>query len=301
MRDDDDVIIDLVAGSVIELAEEPDPTLVEIANSAVVARAAARALDGLESHHGHGPWLVVCIATSRVVATSPSFTDDDNLRWRARVGDGVRWGPDDVPLVVLALGADGPLADDDPASAAAQLVAHALSEIVLAEHRAGVATARAGRAEAMATTDARTGVGNQRAWWHRMNEEESRRARTPRPSAVVVIDLDDLKLVNDERGHLHGDLLLRLAAQSLRSAVRSFDVVARVGGDEFAILAVDFDGDAAVLRDRIARALAKVEIQASIGVSTPAPGVSLVDAYAEADRAMYAVKRARQQQPARRG
>jgi len=202
--------------------------------------------------------------------------------------------------VVIALGTDGPFADGDPVAAAAQLVAHALSEIVLAEHRAEVATARAGRAEAMATTDALTGIGNQRAWWHRINEEESRRVRTPRPAAIAVIDLDDLKLVNDERGHLHGDLLLRLAAQTLRQAVRSFDVVARVGGDEFAILAVDFDGDETTLYDRISEALAHVDIQASIGVSSPDPGVTLVDAYAAADRAMYANKRARQQLSARR-
>jgi diguanylate cyclase (GGDEF)-like protein len=170
---------------------------------------------------------------------------------------------------------------------------------VLAEHRAELANARAGRAEAMATTDALTGIGNQRAWWHRMNEEESRRARTPRPSAVAVIDLDDLKLVNDERGHLHGDLLLRLAAETLRRAVRSFDVVARVGGDEFAILAVDFDGNAAMLRDRIAEALSDVEIQASIGVAVPADDGTLIEAYAAADRAMYADKRSRQHQSAR--
>lgn len=296
-RNDD--VIDLDAAAVIDLAEERDPTIVEIANSAVVARAARRALEGLEAHHGRGPWVVVCAATLRIVATSPSFTDDDNLRWRARIDDGVRWGAD-VPLVVLALGWEGPLSEGDPAASAAELVVHALCEIVLAEHRAEVATLRAGRAEAMATTDALTGIGNQRAWWNRMNEEESRRARTPRPTAVAVIDLDDLKLVNDERGHLHGDLLLRLAAQTLRGAVRSFDVVARVGGDEFAVLAVDFEGDAPLLRNRIADALAGVEIQASIGVAFPTSDMTLLDAYAEADRAMYAEKRSRQGHVSRR-
>src|SRR4051812_20880827 len=107
MNGEDDVIIDLAAGTVIDLSDEHDPTLIDIANSSAIARAAARSLSGLEQHHGHGPWVVVCTATARVIATSPSFTDDDNLRWRARIDDGIRWQHDEVPLVVIALGMEG--------------------------------------------------------------------------------------------------------------------------------------------------------------------------------------------------
>src|SRR5205823_4336965 len=156
--------------------------------------------------------------------------------------------------------------------AAAELVVRALSEIVIAEHRAAVANARADQAEALAATDSLTGLGNQRAWWDRIAEEDARIARSEMPAVVAVIDLDDLKMINDEQGHLHGDLLLRLAAETLRHAVRTCDHVARVGGDEFAVLAVDFDGEPAVLHDRLATALAAAEIRASVGVAVPEPG-----------------------------
>src|SRR5207253_2070780 len=153
------------------------------------------------------------------------------------------------------------------------------------------ATARAGRAEALAATDALTGLGNQRAWWDRVAEEDARIQRSEATAVVAVVDLDGLKLVNDERGHLHGDLLLRLAAQTLRHTVRTCDVVARVGGDEFAVLAVDYEAEPSVLVDRISNGLDAAGIDASVGAAVSNPGVSLVDAYARADQRMYAQKR----------
>ena len=118
---------------------------------------------------------------------------------------------------------------------------------------------------------------------------------TARAAVIAVIDLDDLKEMNDQRGHLHGDLLLRLAAQTLRRAVRPFDVVARVGGDEFAVMAVDYEGDPRVFAARLGDALEAADIHASLGVAMPMPTESLTDAYADADRAMYAQKRHRRQ------
>lgn len=174
-----------------------------------------------------------------------------------------------------------------------EAIVRALSELVMAAHRAAAAQARAERAEALAATDALTGVGNQRAWWDRIAEEDARIQRSEASAVVAVIDLDDLKTVNDQRGHLHGDLLLRVTAETLRQAVRSCDHVARVGGDEFAVLAVDFDGEPDVLRGRLVNALAAADIRASVGVARPGPGVSLLDAYARADQAMYAHKRRR--------
>ena len=174
-----------------------------------------------------------------------------------------------------------------------EVIARALSKVVIAEHRAAQANARAAQAEALAATDSLTGVGNQRAWWDRVAEEEARIHRSEASAVVAVVDLDDLKTVNDERGHLHGDLLLRLTAKTLRDAVRTCDHVARVGGDEFAVLAVDFDGEASVLADRLVQALEAAEIRASVGVASPTAGASLVDAYARADQAMYEDKRRR--------
>jgi diguanylate cyclase (GGDEF)-like protein len=185
------------------------------------------------------------------------------------------------------------MAEDDPTIIAAQWVARALGEIVVAEHRAAIATLRAGRAEALASTDALTGLGNQRAWWDRIAEEDARIERSEGIDVIALIDLDGLKAVNDESGHLHGDLLLRLTAQTLRKTIRSCDIVARVGGDEFAVLAVDFDGEPSVLSARIAAALDRAGIEASVGVASPAAGMSLVDVYDRADRAMYVEKRNR--------
>jgi len=185
------------------------------------------------------------------------------------------------------------LSPDQPAFAAAEIVVRALSEIVLAEHRVALATARAEQAEALAATDALTGLGNQRAWWERIAEEDARIHRSDSSAVIAVIDLDDLKTVNDEQGHLHGDLLLRMAALTLRDAVRTSDHLARVGGDEFAVLAVDYDGRPEVLLERLTSALEQAEISASVGVAPLVPGSSLIEAYARADEAMYETKRRR--------
>lgn len=174
-----------------------------------------------------------------------------------------------------------------------EVVARALTKAAIAEQRAAEANARAAKAEALAATDALTGLGNQRAWWDRIAEEDARIQRSEAPAVIAVVDLDDLKTVNDERGHLHGDLLLRLTATTLRDAVRTCDHVARVGGDEFAVLAVDFDGEASVLAERLVEALEAADIRASVGVAAPHSGASLVDAYARADHAMYQDKRRR--------
>lgn len=279
---------------VIDLAEEREPTLVDVACSTTIRRAAARALHDLESHHNHAPWIVICTKTSELIAASPGFDPDDSSDWKLRIGDvAVRLISDEVPLAVLGLGASDSISENDPAVVAARWVMRALTEIVIAEQRAAIATQRAGRAEALAATDALTGLGNQRAWWDRIAEEDARIERSKASDVIAVVDLDDLKTVNDERGHLHGDLLLRLTAQTLRKAVRSCDIVARVGGDEFAVLAVDFVGESSVLSERITTALAAAGIEASVGAASPSAGMSLIDAYDRADRSMYAQKRNR--------
>lgn len=289
-----DPVIGLDAADLIDLSEPHEPTLVDVVCSPQVRRAATRALRDLDERHEFGPWVAVCTETSEVVAASPSF-DLAASDLTQRIDDCPQWESDGVPLVLLGLGDIRTTRPDDAAYAAAELVVRALSDIVLAEHRAAIATARAVEAEALAATDSLTGLGNQRAWWDRIAEEEARIQRSAGSVVVAVIDLDDLKRVNDEQGHLHGDLLLRVAGQTLRHAVRSCDHVARVGGDEFAVLAVDFDGEPGVLYDRLKTALADSDIQASVGVASSSPGISLLDVYARADQLMYAQKRARRQ------
>ncbi|MEY2460010.1 MAG: hypothetical protein QOG30_1840 [Acidimicrobiaceae bacterium] len=275
---------------VIDLASDREPTLVEVACSSAVRRAAARSLHQLEAQHDHAPWIVICTTTSELIAASPSFEPSD-ADWKTQVEDGFKLAADGVPLAVVGLGAPDDMSADDPTVVAAQWLVRALAEIVVAEQRAAIADVRAGRAEALAATDALTGLANQRAWWDRIAEEDARIERSKGSDVIAIVDLDGLKTVNDERGHLHGDLLLRLTAQTLRTAVRAADVIARVGGDEFAVLAVDFEGDSSVLKGRISSALAAAGIPASVGVASPSSGISLVDAYDRADRSMYAQKR----------
>ena len=128
-----------------------------------------------------------------------------------------------------------------------------------------------------------------------MAKEQARCARHGLQALVAVVDLDDLKETNEAQGHLAGDVLLRMAAQSLRRAVRDTDLVARLGGDEFAVLAVEFEprGPRAASAPASKRALDADHVAASVGVAVAEPGTALVTAYDRADHAMLVVKHAR--------
>jgi diguanylate cyclase (GGDEF)-like protein len=92
------------------------------------------------------------------------------------------------------------------------------------------------RARQEAGTDAVTGCMNHRAMRRRLDEEIGRAARTGGPLSCLLIDLDDFKLVNDRHGHQAGDAMLRDVVQALVGEFRSFDRVARYGGDEFVVI-----------------------------------------------------------------
>ncbi|HEV7802455.1 MAG TPA: diguanylate cyclase, partial [Burkholderiales bacterium] len=122
--------------------------------------------------------------------------------------------------------------------------ARILARILHADVRAAKQTRRLERTEAVAFCDALTGLYNRRGWDQLIKAEESRCRRHGRSACVMSIDLDDLKLVNDSAGHDKGDDLIRRAAHAVRTTIRTQDVAARVGGDEFAILAVECDAAA---------------------------------------------------------
>ncbi len=121
--------------------------------------------------------------------------------------------------------------------------------------------------ELLASTDELTGLLNRRAFLSRMNEEIQRCVRYGRCVALLYIDLDGLKSINDTHGHAEGDFTLRLVADTMRGALRQSDVIARLGGDEFAVILPDTElQGAANAAERIRSAInIEVETAKSLG------------------------------------
>ncbi len=148
-------------------------------------------------------------------------------------------------------------------------------------------------ATAAAETDALTGLMNRRAWDRIVREEEERFRRLADPTITAIIDLDGLKRVNDESGHAAGDDLIRAAGSALRSTVRGTDIVARIGGDEFAVLMRQCDLHAAdSVIANIQKSFATAGVEASIGWAAVTVSQGLSAAVDVADRAMYERKAA---------
>jgi diguanylate cyclase (GGDEF)-like protein len=143
-------------------------------------------------------------------------------------------------------------------------------------------------------SDPLTGCLNRRGFEERFAAELSRAARTDGMLAVVLLDLDDFKRVNDEHGHAFGDELLRWVVATMGAVVRPSDAIGRLGGDEFAILALGAgSAEATLLAERVADALA-ARAPVSFGVSTyPHDGLDRDALHQHADLALYAVKRGR--------
>jgi len=153
------------------------------------------------------------------------------------------------------------------------------------------------RADAM--TDPMTGLANYRSFSQSLERELERSRRYEMPLSLITIDLDHLKVINDEHGHDAGNDAIRLAARVLTAAVRKFEVVARNGGDEFAvILPSTGPSDARRLAERLraeigAQVVHGVRLSASVGVASWSE--SSVDAAAlvkASDEALYRAKRA---------
>jgi diguanylate cyclase (GGDEF)-like protein len=151
----------------------------------------------------------------------------------------------------------------------------------------------------LATHDPLTSLVNGRAFSARLTQELERNRRYPRPLALLYLDLDDFKVINDTHGHQTGDAVLRLVAEAMRSSVRQADVVGRLGGDEFAVLMPETDATLAdAAAKRLAASLKTVfkgtpTVTASIGVvSCSAAEANTDELLRKADQAMYDAKKA---------
>jgi diguanylate cyclase (GGDEF)-like protein len=150
----------------------------------------------------------------------------------------------------------------------------------------------------LVTQDALTTVLNARAFAERLGQELDRNRRYPRPLALLYMDLDNFKIINDTHGHQTGDAVLRLVADAMRSSVRTADVVGRLGGDEFAVLMPETDAQLAnEVAKRLVASLRTVfkgtpNVTASIGVvACTATDASTDDLLGRADQAMYDAKK----------
>jgi diguanylate cyclase (GGDEF)-like protein len=155
-------------------------------------------------------------------------------------------------------------------------------------------------AELRASTDALTGLPNQRAVQDTLKRMVAQSARTMSPLAALLLDLDHFKQVNDVHGHDRGDEVLAAVGVALKNVVRDSDFVGRYGGEEFLILLPATDQEGAVqLGEAIRRAIAAISlpnleqrITASVGLAVlPRDGGDSVTLFRSADRALYAAKR----------
>ncbi|MEV6596323.1 GGDEF domain-containing protein [Actinoplanes sp. NPDC051346] len=155
--------------------------------------------------------------------------------------------------------------------------------------------------EFLAFHDSLTGLANRALFHDRARHALARQDRLGTPLAILYIDLDGFKAVNDQLGHATGDALLLQVAERLRECVRAADTVARLGGDEFAVITepIRDAADVTLVADRVVRAIAEpfavgtgiARVGASVGIATRAPGEGDVEALLRrADAAMYAAK-----------
>jgi len=167
---------------------------------------------------------------------------------------------------------------------------------------AGVAIGNAeanARLAKLAMSDPLTGLANHRTFHSALATEAERARRHGRSLAVAVIDVDHFKAVNDLHGHMAGDRVLVEVARRLSGASRSGDILARVGGEEFAWIIPDADiAGAHAVAERARCEVADVPmpgvgaVTVSIGVAELARGGSVIDLYRRADEALYQAKRA---------
>ncbi len=152
-----------------------------------------------------------------------------------------------------------------------------------------------------AMVDPLTGIANRRAFLQEADRIEKRHAARPRPGAVLLLDLDHFKSINDRFGHAVGDHVLEIFTEAARESVRATDLIGRMGGEEFAAVLYDTSSDKAVavahrIRESFAKAAQDVDgrpvcATVSIGVvHCDGPVFDVGELLAQADQALYFAK-----------
>jgi diguanylate cyclase (GGDEF)-like protein len=169
------------------------------------------------------------------------------------------------------------------------------------------------RAQHESLTDPLTDLPNRRVLANHVSHEIARAERHGQPFALIVVDLDDFKTINDTYGHQRGDAALELVAVTLRSVLRPYDICCRYAGDEFALVLASCPADQAQARaDDIVARIAALHFEAARGVVLPLCASAGVAAFPDdgrtyhalfdaADVRMYANKTKRDRQPAPAG
>jgi diguanylate cyclase (GGDEF)-like protein len=187
------------------------------------------------------------------------------------------------------------------AGAGAAMLALLVLSGVTALRAHGRAVAATAELQRMATTDALTGLWNRRHLLERLEAEAARSRRSGRPLCLAVLDVDHFKRVNDQHGHPAGDEVLRVLAAAIKDAVRTSDVVGRMGGEEFAVLMPETDrAQARIVCERLRKTVGCSPVRLPSGESldvTLSTGVALMAGeegsdrlISRADAALYAAK-----------
>lgn len=245
------------------------------------------------------------LASGQPLVTDDAVRDFPQCARRRRYRSGsflivpIKSGGEVIGAVALADRADGAPFSQRDLDALDRL----LPSITLAVGRARMFD-RVRELQHLATLDPLTGLHNRRSFRESLAVEVHRARRQRQPLSVLILDADGFKDVNDTFGHQAGDAMLKDIADVLRHTVRVFDVSARVGGDEFAVLMPGSDTNAAALTgERIRRLLAGLPVPrtaegsspklcVSIGVAMLQPNGSAEDLLDDADRALYQAKTA---------
>lgn len=175
------------------------------------------------------------------------------------------------------------------------LAAEVLTISLRTDRSLQAARAQLNTALTYATTDSLTGVLNRHAWDAAIAQLDLDYRTYADPTIIIIVDLDNLKRVNDgPGGHSAGDRLLRDAAHIMRRSIRTHDILARIGGDEFGIILTKASADPGPsVAARLIHALDRAGISASVGWSPLRPDSTVADAVSDADKAMYKAKRER--------